>query len=429
MVPASPGPGGKLCVAALTALAAALACAGGARADRHALHKAWTVQTRGSIAARPVERKGVVFAGSWDGREYAITAKSGRVRWKRMLGVTRSERCSNYQSAGVTSSPVFSSGLAYLGGGDSNFYALDAASGGVRWRVPTGDNSPSAGHYNWSSPSLFGGHAFVGVSSLCDQPLVQGQLLRIDTASHAIDGVWNVVPDGRVGGTIWTRPVVESGANRVFVTTGNGDDAYAESIVALDATSLAPLDSWKLADAERVLDSDWGTSPTLFADASGRGLVAAANKNGVLYAWQRDRLAAGPVWRRRIAVGGPCPNCGAGTVSTGAFDGSRLFWAGGGTKLRGTTYRGSVRAIDPASGRLLWSRGVHGAVLGGLVQARGMLFVPAQSAFYVLRARDGKILHENDYAGDSLWATPLVDRKRVVVGTLNGKLFGYRLPR
>jgi hypothetical protein len=68
-------------------------------------------------------------------------------------------------------------------------------------------------------------------------------------------------------------------------------------------------------------------------------------------------------------------------------------------------------------------------VLGGLVQARGMLFVPAQSAFYVLRARDGKILHENDYAADGLWATPLVDRKHVVVGTLNGKLVAYRLPR
>ena len=387
------------------------------------------MSTHGSIAARPVESKGVVFAGSWDGREYAIRAKTGRVLWKRGLGTTSSERCPHYKSAGITSAPVVSGGLAYLGGGNAFWYALDAATGRVRWRVPTGDNSSAGGHYNWSSPALLGGHAFVGVASFCDQPLVQGQLLRVDLASHSVDGVWDVVPSGRVGGTIWTTPVVEPGSGRLFVTTGNGDDTYAESIVAVDPSSLLPLDSWKLGAAERVSDSDWGTSPVLLTDAAGRRLVAAANKNGVLYAWLRDALHDGPVWRRRVAVGGDCPNCGAGTVSTGVFDGKRLFYAGGATRLRGRTYRGSVRAIDPASGRLLWSRGLHGAVLGGLVRSRGMLVVAAESDLYVLRARDGKILHENRFANDRLWATPLVDRARVVVGTLNGQIRSYRLPR
>jgi outer membrane protein assembly factor BamB len=386
------------------------------------------VQTRGSIAARPVESKGVVFAGSWDGREYAIRAKNGRVLWKRGLGTTSSDRCPHYKSAGITSAPVVAGGSAYLGGGGPYWYALNAATGAVRWRVPTGDNSPAGGHYNWSSPALFGGHAFVGVASLCDQPLVQGQLLRVDLASHAIDGVWNVVPDGAVGGTIWTTPVVEPARKRLFLTTGNGDDPYAESIVALDADSLLPLDSWKLGSNERVSDSDWGTSPTLLTDSGGRQLVAAANKNGLLYAFDRDRLADGPVWQRRVAVGGDCPNCGEGTVSTGVFAGGRLFWAGASTRVHGRTYRGSVRAIDPASGRVLWSRGLHGAVLGALVSARGRLYVAAESAFYVLRARDGAVLHENDFPNDRLWSTPLVDRHRVIIGTLNGKIQAFRLP-
>jgi outer membrane protein assembly factor BamB len=116
-------------------------------------------------------------------------------------------------------------------------------------------------------------------------------------------------------------------------------------------------------------------------------------------------------------------------VSTGVSGGGRLLWAGGAAKLHGTTYRGSVRAIDPASGRLLWSRGVHGSVLGGLALAHGRLFVAAESDLYVLRARDGKILHENRFPNDRLWATPLVAGKRVVVGTLNGKILCFRLPR
>jgi outer membrane protein assembly factor BamB len=400
-----------------------------AGAASHPLKAGWTVKTRGSVVARPVEAGGVVFAGSWDGREYAIRARDGRVLWKRSLGTTSSQRCPHYKTVGITSAPSVVGGSAYLGGGDEFWYALDAATGAVQWRVPTGDNSPDGGHYNWSTPAVFGGHAFVGVASLCDSPLVQGQLLRVDLTTHAIDGVWNVVPDGRVGGTIWSTPVVEAARNRLFVTTGNGDDLYAESIVSVDVESLLPLDSWKLPAEQRVADSDWGTSPTLFTDSSGRELVAAANKNGLLYAFSRDRMRDGPVWRARVAVGGDCPNCGAGTVSTGTFDGKRVFFAGGRQKVRGRDWRGSVRALDPATGRVRWSRGLHGAVLGGLVLRGGKLFVAAESALYVLRARDGTILHENRFPDDLLWGTPLVDARRVIVGTLNGKLRAFRLPR
>jgi outer membrane protein assembly factor BamB len=198
--------------------------------------------------------------------------------------------------------------------------------------------------------------------------------------------------------------------------------------VTVDVDSLLPLDSWKLAAGERVSDSDWGTSPTLFSDSRGRRLVAAANKNGVVYAFQRNALHDGPVWRRRVAVGGDCPNCGSGTVSTGSFDGHRLFYAGGATVIRKHTYRGSVRAIDPATGRVLWSRGLAGAVLGALVRARGRLFVEAEYGFYVLRARDGALLHENRFRFDRLWSTPLVDRTRVVIGSVSGAIRAYRLP-
>ena len=405
-----------------------MVCAGSASADFRPLRQSWTLHTQGPIAARPVESKGVVFAGSWDGREYALRARDGHVLWKTPLGTTRSEQCPHYKTAGITSAPVVAAGSAYLGGGDAYWYALDSATGGVRWRVPTGDNSPAGGHYNWSSPALFGGHAFVGVASLCDSPLVQGQLLRVDLASHAIDRVWNVVPDGRQGGTIWTTPLVDRARNRLFVTTGNGDDAYAESIVTVDIDSMLPLDSWKLGASERVSDSDWGTSPTLFSDPRGRRLVAAANKNGIVYAFQRNALHEGPVWRRRVAVGGDCPNCGSGTVSTGTFDGHRLFYAGGAAVIRKHTYRGSVRALDPATGRVLWSRGLPGAVLGGLVRSNGRLFVAAEYGLYMLRPRDGALLHENRFRFDRVWSTPLVDRARVVIGSVSGAIRAYRLP-
>jgi outer membrane protein assembly factor BamB len=85
--------------------------------------------------------------------------------------------------------------------------------------------------------------------------------------------------------------------------------------------------------------------------------------------------------------------------------------------------------MDPATGRVLWRRGLPGPVLGGLVQARGMLFVPSEAGLYVLRGRDGRLLHENRFRYESVWNTPLVDRKRVVIGTVGGVIRAYRLPR
>jgi outer membrane protein assembly factor BamB len=406
-----------------------LSGAGQANASAPPLKRLWTVKTGEPIAARAVERNGAVFAGSWDGNEYALRPGTGKVLWRTSLGTTSSPQCPRYRQAGITSAPVFQGGNAYLGGGDPFWYALNAKTGAVRWRVPTGDNSPSGGHYNWSSPALLGGHAYVGISSLCDNPLVQGRLLRVDLASHAIDGVWNVVPEGHAGGTIWTTPVAEPGRKRLFLTTGNGEDTYAESIVAVDANTLEPLDSWKLPADVRVADSDFGTTPTLFTDSHGRRLVAAANKNGVLYAFRRDDLHAGPVWQRPISVAGDCPNCGAGSVSTGAFGGHRLFYAGGRATIRKNVYPGSVRAIDPRTGRLLWSRGLSGPVLAGLVRAHGKLFVAATSGLFVLRLRDGAVLHKNLVPNTRLWNTPLVDKWRVIIGTVSGDIRAYRLPR
>jgi outer membrane protein assembly factor BamB len=414
---------------ALASVVLALACAGSAAASAPPLHKIWSLKTGGPIAARPVEAGGIVFAGSWDGREYAIRPATGKVVWKTSLGSTSSPQCPRYDQAGITSAPVIQAGNAFLGGGDAFWYALNARTGAVRWRVPTGDNSPSGGRYNWSSPAVFDGHAFVGIASLCDNPLVQGQLLRVNLATHAIDGVWNVVPDGHVGGTIWTTPIVDRARKRLFITTGNGEDTYAEAVVALDPASMQPLDSWKLPPNERVSDSDWGTTPTLLTDSRKRKLVVAANKNGVLYAFRRDKLGAGPVWRRPISVAGDCPNCGAGSVSTGVFGGHRLFYAGGRAEIKGNVFPGSVRAIDPATGRLIWSRGLSGPVLAGLVRAHGKLFVAAMSGLFVLRLRDGAVLHKNLVPNTKLWSMPLVDQTRVVIGTVSGQIRAYRLPR
>ncbi|HYM83182.1 MAG TPA: PQQ-binding-like beta-propeller repeat protein, partial [Candidatus Dormibacteraeota bacterium] len=116
------------------------------------LRPAWKFATGGVIAASATVAGGRVYVGSWDGYEYAIDAATGSQVWRTFLGVTTGQAGCYPQNLGVSSTAAVVNGVVYVGGGDSNWYALDAATGTVLWSVPTGDNSATGGHYNWSSP-------------------------------------------------------------------------------------------------------------------------------------------------------------------------------------------------------------------------------------------------------------------------------------
>jgi hypothetical protein len=75
-------------------------------------------------------------------------------------------------------------------------------------------------HYNWSSPLIYNGDAFIGIASNCDSPLVQGQLLEVNLTSHQITATYNFVPNGEVGGDVWTSPTVDPETNTIFGPQG-----------------------------------------------------------------------------------------------------------------------------------------------------------------------------------------------------------------
>ncbi len=205
------------------------------------LSKVWQLTTGAAVAASASVVNGVAYVGSWDGYEYAVKASTGAVIWKTYLGVTNAPKCIPSE-AGVTSSATVVGGHVYVGGGDAYWYALDAATGAVQWKVYTGNNSPSGGHYNWSSPLIYNGFAYIGVASLCDVPLVRGKLLEVKLSTHAVVHTFYVVPSGQVGGGIWTSPSLDVATGTVYVTTGTislDSQRYSEAILALDAGTLA----------------------------------------------------------------------------------------------------------------------------------------------------------------------------------------------
>ncbi len=148
-------------------------------------------------------------------------------------------------------------GVVYVGGGGPYFYALNASTGAVLWQVYTGDNSQAGAHYNWSSPLIVGNYAYIGIASNCDNPLVQGQLLQVAISGAQqgqIVNTYNFVPNGQVGGGIWTSPTYDPATNTIFVSTGTLADytqTQSQAIVSLNATNLAYVGSGSSRSAPR----------------------------------------------------------------------------------------------------------------------------------------------------------------------------------
>ena len=386
----------------------------------------WVFKTGGPIAASPTVVGGTVYVGSWDGYEYALNATTGAMIWKTFLGQTTAP-CYP-QLAGVSSAADVENGVVYVGGGDSYWYALDAATGNVLWKVFVGDNTK--GWYNWASPLIYNGYAYIGTASVGDCPLVPGQLLQVSLTTHQVVNTFNFVPTGQYGGGVWTSPALDTATNTIFVTTGTRnqpDQNLSEAVVALDATTLTLKSSWPLPTSAETVDSDFASTPILFTDTNGDQLVAAVNKNGVAYVFNRNNLSSGPVWSQQIDIGGSCPQCGDGSASSAAFGNNTLFLAGGNTVVNGQGYKGSVSALDPATGNFKWQHGTTGQVIPALAYSNGLIFDGAGATFEVLDAATGTRLYSYT-TGGLLYAAPSVANGQVFTGGTDNNVYAFGLP-
>ena len=393
------------------------------------LTKLWTFKTQNVVAANAAVVGYTIYVGSWDGYEYAIDSQTGALDWKTYLGETVGYPWCGPPQAGVTSGATVINGTLYVGGGDSYWYALNAQSGAILWKVYVANNSAKTGYYNWSSPLIYNGYAYVGAASLGDCPLAQGKLLQVSLRDHKVVRTLNIVPNGQVGGGVWSSPVMDTKSNTIFLTTGNENaltQIYAQSILALDPQTLTVKDSWRLPEKNAITDSDFGGTPALFQTSTGKPMVEVVNKNGILYALQADNLKAGPVWQQYIAEGGPSPDSGDGSVSTALFIGGRLYMAGGNTIINNSGYQGSVRALDPDTGKVLWQHKTTGAILGALTYSNGMIFTSAGNVLEVLNAKDGSRVAS--YTLDNqIYAAAVVSHGQVILGNTDGYVYDFGL--
>jgi outer membrane protein assembly factor BamB len=266
-----------------------------------------TGQPGATLAASPTVSGGRVFIGAMTGVFYALDEQTGTVIWKRFLGFVPKKTLGARgftSTATVAPDPGSGDPTVYVYSADGNLYAMKASDGTIVWQSVVATPSPTASdYYAWSSPTVVGGRVYVGISSQGDHPLVKNSgEVAFDQATGAKIAQYKDMPAGVKGGSVWSSAA--SDGQSVWVTTGNPPEPQTQpgdgnSIVRLNAATMARQDGWKVPPNELIPDSDFGGSPTLFQATIGGNptpLVGACNKNGTYYAWRQQNLAAGPVW-------------------------------------------------------------------------------------------------------------------------------------
>jgi polyvinyl alcohol dehydrogenase (cytochrome) len=400
------------------------------------LKQKWDHAAGNGVSDQPATVGNTVYWGSWDGDVHATNITNNARIWTTFIGQTTDASC-NPPRVGVAGSPVVTTVGGQLevlvGGGDANFYALNAATGRILWHTSLG-SSPSA--FIWDSPAYFHGSIYIGTSSFGDCPLIQSKFYRLDASNGQILDTFSIVPDGCVGGGLWGSPAIDESAGKVYFATGNSGscsqaEPYVFALVELNAADLSFVDAYQLPASDRPGDSDFGSTPTLFKTSTGTLMVGVANKNGTYYAFDRSHIAAGPIWRAQVAQAGQCPQCGAGSISPSAWDGTSLYVGGGKTSIGGKTCPGSVRKLNPDDGSFLWQHCMgNGPVLGSVTATSSGIVTAAQgNSVIVMNASNGKTVARltDNKPGSLLYGGPTISNGIVFEGNLDGNLYAYSI--
>jgi outer membrane protein assembly factor BamB len=392
-------------------------------------------QPNGGVFSSPTVANGSIYIGANNGYFYMLNATTGAVQHKVFIGFRPKLTCSArgfISTATVAPDPVSGVSTVYISGPDGYMYAFNASDLSLRWKSVIDIPSPTVNDYfQWSSPTVANGKIYVGSASHCDKPLTRGAVVEYDQATGNELARFYTVPAGLLGGGVWSSVAVDPQGN-VYATSGtqpkNLSNHYdSVSIIKLDGNTLQKLGSFIVPKAELGGDGDFGSSPTIFGN-----YVGACNKNGIFYALNRSTMSL--AWKVRLGAKSNS-NSPAQCSSAAIWDGTWLYYAGNQATISGTSYRGSVRKIDPATGAFTWQRGLPNSVIGspslngaGLIAAGTFDSTNTPNAVYLVDASTGAIVRTFSAPGGKFFSQPVFADGWLYTGNTSRGLTAYRLP-
>jgi alcohol dehydrogenase (cytochrome c) len=379
----------------------------------------------GLFASTPLVLDDRVYVEDLNSNVYALALGSGRVLWARRYG--RTDGGPNGLAAGY--------GRIY-GSTASSAFALNPATGRQLWmrRLTTAKQPITI------APAVAAG--LVYTSSTGQNRGGRGTLYALDAATGRVRWLFDTIRDPwrypalASGGGAWYTPTVDRDAT-VYVGTSNpypwggtrrfpnggmypGPVPYTDSLLVLDGRSGQLLWHDQVTPHD-VRDYDFQASPILTSVQVGgrkRAIVFGAGKAGIVIAW--DRQTRRRLWTTRVGVHlhdvGPlpdhparvCPGLLGGVETPMAYADGRLFvpvvdlcfresaYATSTAQFLLTDYakgRGELVALDAATGATLWTRRFPAPDFGCATVANDVVFTATYDGrLYALAADDGRIL-------------------------------------
>lgn len=382
----------------------------------------------------------VIYYGAWDAQLVALSAATGKVLWKAQVA--------EHPRAHISSAPLALKDLVMVGvgtmpgGGRGVVAAFDARTGKERWRFDAIPGEGVPGNDTWAGESWKEGGAPTWLTGTYDP----------DT-DIVYWGVGNPKPDYRT-------------------EVRKGDNLYSNSVVALQADTGKLIWHFQFTPAD---DHDWDSNQTpLLADLpSAVGVQKAlllANRNAFYYVLDRvtGRFITGvPFARQNWASGLDADGRPIRSLDEFRREGNLVFPGTSGAtnwwspsvdiernlafipviehgmiftpqevpRDSGNPFYTSIRALEPASGRLVWERRFPprktDPYVGGILTTRtGVLFSTDVTRFFALDSASGKTLWEVE-TGNSIRSAPVtfaVDGKQFVSITAGNELMTFALP-
>jgi eukaryotic-like serine/threonine-protein kinase len=296
-------------------------------------------------------------------------------------------------------------GTAYVGRNNGTAYALNAATGQVRWTYKTTGN-----HVSVPTVTVAGSTAYIGSAD--------NKVYALDTATGKAG--WTYTTQGSVD---WSDQPVAVAGNTIYVSDSDDNQVYA-----LDAATGQVR--WIHSDGQDTLSSPAVAGGTVYvssADSKLYALDAATGHVRWIYNIGGAVFNAGPV-----AVAGGTVYVGTqdGSVdaldsatgkvrwtrATGSAVGSRPTVAGGTVYLDSTDNTDKVYALDAATGKARWTYTGRGSLDGSPVVAGSTVYVGSVFEIYALNAATGKARWT--YTGASAFnGSPVVAGSTVYVGS------------
>ena len=332
-----------------------------ARSNVSALTQQWATAIGPASNSSPGVVDGIVYVGSLDGNLYAVDAASGQVRWSAATG----------GSIGL-SSPAVDGGRVFIGSADQKLYAFDASTGTQLWSAATGatiEAPPSVanGVVYAASDKLYAFDAATGALEwsadtggpvLFSSPTVVGGRVYVGAFDQATLAGPLEAFDAASGTRLWTAitfgdiegaPVVVGSS--VYVASGFGVEAF-------DAATGATV--WT-----KVTISDVLTTPVV-AD----GLVYISAQAGTVQAL--DAATGATVWTTSVLTRAEQFEFSSPALANGV-----LYVAGSDAVGSG----GQLWALNSATGAVLWSSAVERDVLASVAVVDGHLYAASDKLY------------------------------------------------